>query len=165
MLPEFITYLEKNKLMEFDIMGEFESHLWNRFRLQIYVFFAQRFGLDMGYQYDMHLCVPHSTGLTEAYCELAEKKYMVRDGAEASLPESFNSDGFLNVVQYKSDRWLEIAATLMDYSDTITERESLVSQVEYTKYVFSTNYINDVLDDLLLEGLVNLKEQTITTTT
>lgn len=148
LLPEFISYLEKHNLVEFDILRTDEDGFQNRFRLQKYVFLAQRFGLGFSYRHTIYLYGPYSRTLAEDYYALAENKTEKYDGVLSKLPESFRGADFLRLVRGKSADWLEIATTLIARREFITERKALLESVADTKPGFDADFIESVLDDL-----------------
>ena len=155
MLAQFIKYLEKENLVIFDILGKDETHFRNRFRIQKYAFLAKRFGLDLPYQHSIYMYGPYSESLTNEYYALA------RDGrqyaaATPDLPESFQREGFLDLVRGRSDGWLEIATSLISKTKRITQRDVLVENTEYTKVGFTFGFIEGVLRDLEETGLLKL---------
>ena len=159
----FIAYLEKNRLVEFDILREDDIGFQNRFRLQKYVFLAQRFGLKLGYPHDMYLYGPYSSELTKAYYNIAENRDSLyneeakEESGRLLESSSFRSSDFLGFVKDRDDDWLEIATTLMSRNEAeFTEKRALVENVEYTKDVFSISYIEKVLTNLQENNLVTL---------
>jgi len=139
--------LESNDLAQFDIMGDGADQFSNRFKIQKYVFLAQRLGLKLPYKYDIYLYGPYSKQLTGAYYYLARNrdKYEMTDGG---LDESFDADRFLRVTKDKTTKWLEIAATLIDINPHCTDREELLKQVKRIKDEPEPGYISKVLCEL-----------------
>ena len=164
MLAGFIAYLEKNHLVEFDILREDDAGFRNRFRLQTYVFLARRFGLELDYPHDMYLYGPRSRKLAEDYYDIAENRDTLyneeakeESGRLLESSPSFRSSDFLSFVKDRDDDWLEIAATLMSRNEAgFTEKHDLVENVEWTKDGFSIDYIEKVLVDLQEDNLVAL---------
>ena len=153
LLSQFIKYLEENKLIEFEILGDTESCFQNRFKIQKYVFLAKRFGLELPFEHDIYLYGPYSQSLISECYVLANNRKELYDAVDAVLPESFQSQNFLNLIQDKNTDWLEIATTLMN-KNHITNREDLVENVENTKNGFTREFISGVLDDLSNTNLV-----------
>ena len=153
MLAQFIKYLEKENLVIFDILGEDETHFRNRFRIQKYAFLAKCFGLDLPYRHSIYLYGPYSGSLTADYYALAKdgRQYAA---AAPDLPESFQKEGFLDLVRDRNDGWLEIAATLISKSEQIPQRDILVRNTEHTKGGFTSGFIAGVLHDLEGTGLL-----------
>jgi len=78
------------------------SHFNNRLKLQKYVFLLRRYGIDLGYSYNYYIRGPYSPELADDYYNLPEV-----DG-EIELPEDF-----LKLIKNKSERWLELASSLV----------------------------------------------------
>ena len=164
MLEGFMAYLEKNKLVEFDMRGEDESSFGSANRLQWYVLLAKRFGLDMHYEYDMYFDGPQSRVLMDDYVKYIESHAGRPDGRMMTaqivirLPESFRSEEFLDFVKDRDDDWLEIATTLIKRSKPIPKRDNLIRNVEWTTNGFSIGYIANVLDDLQAAHVTDLEQ-------
>ncbi len=154
MLAPFIKYLEKNNLVEFDILEDTEECLQNRLKIQKYAFLAKHFGLDLPFKHEIYLYGPYSTSLTEKFYELAENPELY--DATEQLQTSFQSQDFLGLVQGKDLDWLETATTMMARNKDIKERDALVENIEYIKGGFSQEFITDVLVDLEDRNLLKL---------
>lgn len=74
----------------------------NRLKLQKYIFLLRRYGIDLGYSYNYYIRGPYSPELADDYYNLPEV-----DG-ELELPEDF-----LRLIKDKSERWLELASSLV----------------------------------------------------
>ena len=74
----------------------------NRLKLQKYVFLLRRYGVDLGYSYSYYIRGPYSPELADDYYNLPKI-----DG-ETELPEDF-----LKLIKNKSERWLELASSLV----------------------------------------------------
>ena len=164
-LEGFMAYLEKNRLVEFDMRNEDDSNFINSTtRLQRYVLLAKRFGLDMHYEYDMCLYGPQSRALMGDYLKYAENYAGSQNGRMATaqiviqLPESFRSEEFLDFVRDKDDDWLYVATTLMDRSEALPNRNDLIENVEWTTPRFSIEYIAGVLDELQAAHMIDIKQ-------
>ena len=165
MLEGFMAYLEKNRLVEFDMRNEDDSNFINSTnRLQRYVLLAKRFGLDMHYEYDMCLYGPQSRALMGDYLKYAENYAGSPNGRMATaqivirLPESFRSKEFLDFVRGRDNDWLEIATTLIKRSKPIPRRDNLIRNVEWTTNGFSIEYITSVLDELQASRMIDLEQ-------
>ena len=97
-LAGFIKALE-NIGFNFDV-----NRFNHRLKLQKYVYLARRYGIDLGYRYNLYIRGPYSP-------ELADDYYSVRVG----MPEEHVDvpENFFRLVKGKSERWLELAATLV----------------------------------------------------
>jgi len=91
----------------------------HRLKLQKYVYLARRYGIDFGYHYNLYIRGPYSP-------ELASDYYSIKEGVSeehVDVPEEF-----FKLVKGKSERWLELAATLVmikeRYPD-ISDREMI----------------------------------------
>ena len=152
-LASFIKFLEGEKLVEFDILGDSDECFENRLKLQKYVYIAQRWGLELPYTHSMYLYGPYSRTLTDDYYEIAENPDLY-DGAPRDLPPEFDREGFLRSVE-NDQRWLEIAATLIERNKEIRGHDELVKNVMGIKHWASRQRIADVLDSLERHGLVD----------
>ena len=151
-LANFIKFLENNDLVQFDIMGDGADQFSNRFKIQKYVFLAQGLGLKMPYKHDIYLYGPYSKQLTGAYYHLARNR-SAYERADGRLDESFDADRFLRVTKDKTNKWLEIAATLIDIKPHCKDRKELLKQVERIKDEPEPGYISKVLCELEDLGL------------
>jgi uncharacterized protein YwgA len=70
-------------------------------RLQKYVFLADCYGLNSGY--NIYVGGPYSEKLAEDYYSLSESP-----SSEASLPPEFRISDFIKLVDGKKPKWLEI---------------------------------------------------------
>ena len=146
-LAAFISFLKKELGYEFKIHEKFEDRL----KLQKYVFIADHFGLNSGYDFSMYVRGPYSP-------ELAEDYYRRLD-VESTLPPEFRSQDFINLVKDKDVKWLEIAATVLliyDYN-----RERGVSRDDIIKIAtsigsWSKDRVEIVLDELQGVNLICL---------
>ena len=153
MLPQFIKYLEREKLAELDILGDGDACFWNGFKIQKYAFLAKRFGLDLPYEHDIYLWGPHSQIMADECWDLAENRDRY-DGARAELPQGFRSGEFLDLVRGRSNGWLEIAATLLAVRKNIPKRDELVEITEDGKIGFTREFIDGTLRDLENANLI-----------
>ena len=67
-----MVYLDTNRLVEFNTKHEAESNFRSANRLRWYVLLAKRFGLDMGYEYDMYFDGPQFRTLMDDYITYME---------------------------------------------------------------------------------------------
>lgn len=152
-LAEFIKFLENNDLVEFDILGDGDVKFTNRLKLQKYTFLAERYGMPLGYRYDMYLYGPYSRGLTADYYSLARDPKS-NAGSSVALPDGFRREDFLRDVK-DDPGWLEVATTIIDRNGRIRERAALAENVWHMKSQFGRRYIEEVLDDLEDRRLVS----------
>uniref|UniRef100_A0A7C4VV97 DUF4065 domain-containing protein n=1 Tax=Fervidobacterium pennivorans TaxID=93466 RepID=A0A7C4VV97_FERPE len=118
-LAKIVNNLRKNLGLKLDLK-EFE----NRLRLQKYVFLLKKFGVDLGYSYNMYFYGPYSPDLAKDYYNLPETK------EEEELPREF-----YNLVKGKSSRWLELATTLIMIKDGFKsfDEEKVIQNVAKSK--------------------------------
>ena len=147
LLAGFINFLEDHNLIEFDVIGDGDRRFSNRFRIQKYVFLAQKMGLDMPYKHSIYLCGPYSKILTDDYYHLARNRseYEHADEIRRVL---FNADMFLSVTRDRDNKWLEIATTLIERKPHCADNKDLVSRVKNFKDEPEPGYIAGVLDEL-----------------
>ena len=146
MLPQFIKYLEREKLAEFKIRGGDDWHFWNRFKIQKYAFLAKRFGLDLPYEHGIRLWGPSSRTLAAECYDLEENPGRYRE-ARPELPQKFRSGEFLDFVRGRSNGWLEIATTLLSKRKSISKRDDIIENTENTKDGFTREFIDGTLRD------------------
>ena len=158
MLASFIKYLEKNDLVEFDILEDTEACLQNRIKIQMYAFLAKRLGLDLPFKHEIYLFGPYSTSMTDKYYELAENRKRLYDPIKPMSKTSFNSKDFLRLVQDKNLDWLEMAATLINKNKSITQRDDLLENAESTTNGVTRRFITGVLNYLIDVGLVKFPQ-------
>jgi len=102
---------------------KFDVNRFNhRLKLQKYVYLARRYGFDLGYHYNLYIRGPYSPELANDYYALKED--MPKEHVD--LPEDF-----FRLVKGKSERWLELAATLV----MIKERYPDISEEEMINLV------------------------------
>lgn len=152
-LASFIKYLENKGLVEFDICGPGERTLYNRFKIQQYVFLGNLFGLGLQYEYDIYLYGPRSTDLAGDCYELAENPDEYASSS-TDLPLGFRQGEFMDLIQGKDNEWLEIASTLISKRESIPARQVLLENTEFTKIGFTMEFIEDTLEELEHKGLI-----------
>ena len=154
-LASFVKFLEGEKLVEFDVLGDSDECFNNRLKLQKYVYIAQRLGLELPYKHSICLYGPYSETLRDDYYEMAENPDLY-GGASPDLPPEFDRGEFLKIVK-NDPKWLEVATTLIDHNRGIRKHDELVDNVENTKNGVELQYIEDVLIDLDKHGLVTIR--------
>ena len=112
----------------------------NRLKLQKYVFLLRRYGIDLGYSYNYYIRGPYSPELANDYYNLTKV-----DG-EIELPEDF-----LKLIKDKSERWLELASSLV----MVFEKYPRISEDEAIRIVAGSKLENP---DKLRRILRELKE-------
>lgn len=85
-----------------------------RFRIQKYVFLAQRLGLGTKYKHSRYRYGPYSTKLAKEYYLFAEDPDAYRTESEGRIPGRFRPSDFLDTVAGYDDEWLEAVTTLID---------------------------------------------------
>jgi uncharacterized protein YwgA len=110
LLP-FMKFLEKEAGFKFDV-----ENFEHRLMLQKYVFISKFLGLNLGYSHSIYLRGPYSSALAYDYYKLADyySSYM-RDYTKAL--ESLDIEKFLEVIEGKDAKWLEIASTIISVYD------------------------------------------------
>lgn len=152
-LVNFIKFLEDKDLMRFDMIRDGDTQFSNRFRIQKYVFLAQRLGLKLPYEYDIYLYGPYSTQLTDD-CHNLVRNRTNYEQVDGMLDGSFDADRFLHATRGKTRMWLEIASTLIDTKPHCTDRKQLLKQVGRIKDEPEPGYISKVLWELEELGLI-----------
>ena len=107
-LDSFLDFLGNSLNWKFN-REEFDD----RFLLQKYVFFAQKFGLDSDYSYNVYVFGAYSRELAQDYYSEELSQQTNAD----DLSDSFRSEEFVDLVRNRNARWLEIASTLTLYYD------------------------------------------------
>lgn len=153
-LAQFIKYLEANKLVDFDILGDGDECFQNRFRIQKYVFLAGMYGLNLRFRYNLYIYGPYSRDLAKEYYKIANDRDRMYSQADSSPPQGLQSGDFLGIVNGKDQDWLEIATTLLDMYARFPKRGDLVESVRRIKSGFTYGFISNVLDGLVGINLV-----------
>ena len=141
-LNEFVDFLDQNNMITKEhITDDSDEGFSNRLRIQKYVFLSRYFGLNLLYNYNMHLNGPYSKNLSRDYYKIDNSNN------NPSVLNALNRDEFLNLVQKKSDKWLELAATILHKKGTIDD-DLLLEHVAWIKCDFSDKEIEEVYSDL-----------------
>ena len=146
-LASFIKFLEDRNLIRFDVLGDGDEQFSNRFKIQKYVFLAKSMGFEMPYEYNIYLYGPYSKKLTDDYHDLARNRAEY-ERADGGLDGSLDTDRFLRVTRGRTNKWLEIAATLIERKPHCADREDLVRRVKNFKIEPEPGYISGVLRNL-----------------
>ena len=115
LLP-FMKFLEKEAGFRFAI-EKFE----HRLMLQKYVFISKFFGFNHGYPYSLYVRGPYSSTLADDYYKLADSYSSYKEDYTKELG-GFNAEKFMEVVEEKDGKWLEIAATILSVYDRYREK-------------------------------------------
>ena len=150
MLESFIRFLEEKELLNF---GKFNFEA--RLKIQKFVYLSRLFGVKWEYDYNMYRYGPYSASLAESYYELYESKNREGITNSPSMPDTFQSDEFVRLVNKKNSGWLEVAATLVDQNNRFTDGKRLVEHVESIKSHYSIDFISSVLQDLQKQRIVD----------
>jgi len=102
-LSEFVRTLERLLDWEFDL-EDFDD----RVRLQKYVFLADEFGFEHGYNYNMYHYGPYSPDVAREYYE--EEFEDQKENSRTT--DKLDSERFVDLVSDRSRVWLEVAATV-----------------------------------------------------
>lgn len=115
-LDEFLDYLQEELGWEFD-RDEFND----RFKLQKYIFFAQKMGLESNYSYNVYVFGAYSPELAQDYYsnQLSQRDF------SGNLDENFQSDDFTELIDGRDSRWLEIASTFLLYNERYDHLEQV----------------------------------------
>jgi len=136
-LIAFIKALRDNGILDFNI-----DNFNHRLKLQKYVFIARKFGLDLGYKYNLYLRGPYSPLLAEDY-------YAIKEGEVT--PKSIELDGrFVELIKNKSARWLELASTIIMIRDRyrISDPEGIISLMRITKPYATKHELLEIISEL-----------------
>lgn len=107
--------------MERELSWTFDVETFDdRLRMQKLVYLAGEFGLDHGYSYDMYLYGPYSPELANDYYE---DEFTI-PSEEEGMPPSFDLVSFLDLVEDRSVKWLEHAATAHSLHESYAEEHS-----------------------------------------
>ena len=148
-LARFIKYLASRGLIEFGPpLAPGRDGMAVVDRVQQYAYAALYFGLDMGFDFDIHATSgPAAYEMADATYRLADEDSAVYDAAEPAMPGSFREDGFLDMVSGRSVAWLDAANTILDLStDGGWDLEGLRERV-----LDLTQRDPEVVDDALVE--------------
>ena len=154
MLASFLSFLQKNGLVRIGEMSkEDEDGFQNRMKAQKYVFLASRFGLTLNYDFNSRMYGPYSTQLVNECFDMGND--FNKDMAKP-LPQTFDGEGFLRLVQGRDHEWLIIAGTILHMRPKFDDIKALLDQLEYTEPKVTRDYIEGVLADLQKNRLVDL---------
>lgn len=149
-LSSFLSLLEENMRWEFDL-----DNFDDRLRLQKYVHLAEGFGFDNPYSYGMYLHGPYSPDLAQDYySELPSS-----DPGHESL-SGFQAEKFIQFIQGRETRWLEVAATIRAHTKQYEYRveEEGLSQIVIEKTMEDKDedrqYVEEVFAELRQASLV-----------
>jgi uncharacterized protein YwgA len=154
LLP-FMKFLEREAGFRFDI-EEFE----HRLMLQKYVFISKFLGHNLGYSYSFYLRGPYSPALADDYYKLADIYSSYEEDYTKELG-GLNTEKFLNVIDGKDGKWLEIAATILSVYESYRIKFSGVELIERVistscdiKSATEAEKIHRVFEDLKRVGLI-----------
>lgn len=149
MVAPFIRWLVDRGMVDFGLVADDTNAGFDaRFRIQKYVFLAQRLGLDTKYGHSRYRYGPYSPKLAKEYYRLAEDPDAYKAESEDHIPGRFRPDDFLDTVAGRDDEWLEVATTLIDLSPQHDSPDSLIEHVMWIKGAYPKKYIGSVLDVL-----------------
>ena len=141
-LVEFASYLAHHNLIDIKrLKDESDDGFENRLKLQKYVYLAKKFGLDLGYHYNIHLYGPYSRQLTKDYYNLNPA-----DMSSAYTPRELQHEDFMSSIGDKEPKWLEIAATII-YEKNIDKNFTL-ERLYLMKWEHPPVFIDSVYADL-----------------
>jgi uncharacterized protein YwgA len=155
-LAQFIKYLEKNKLVKFDIEGESIRCSKNSFKIQKYVFLAKHFGLNVNYECDSYFFGPSSSVLADDCDELSRHRKKRYDPIKGSLPESFHSKDFLNFVKGRDINWLDTATILIDLNSDFSKRKELLECACRIASNVTKKFVITVLNEIMKNKHITL---------
>ncbi|KAF5412821.1 MAG: hypothetical protein C5S38_07790 [Candidatus Methanophagaceae archaeon] len=154
LLP-FMAFLEKEAGFQFDI-EKFE----HRLMLQKYVFISKFFGFNPGYSYSIYLRGPYSPALAGDYYNF--DCYSSYETDYTKELGGFNTAKFLELIDGKDAKWLEIAATILSVYDTYLKTfrgAELIERVIATacdiKSATDAEKIRHVFEELKRVGLID----------
>jgi len=131
-----------------------DSTLNTRIKVQKLVYLAQRkFGLEFRYSHSMYIYGPYSVGLANDYFSICD----IDDTPSGGLEGWDGMEAFLAFVKRHNDtKWLEIACTLIFTHDVdkVVRRDELLEYVHLIKNEFTTAYIAQVYDELIMGGML-----------
>jgi len=137
-LEELAGFVKALKKIGFNFNVNRFNH---RLKLQKYVFLARRYGIDLGYRFNLYIRGPYSPELANDYYSLKED--MPKEHVD--LPENF-----FKLVKGKSERWLELAATLVMIKERYPDisDEEMIDLVIGNKPFATTEELKDILKKL-----------------
>jgi len=153
----FMNFLEKEAGFKFDV-EKFE----HRLMLQKYVFISKFMGLNLGYPYSIYLRGPYSSELADDYYKLADH-YLSYTGDYTEATGSLDTKKFLEVIEGKDVKWLEIASTILSVYDRHREiisgaelEEGVISISCNIKSTIEVEKICRVFEELKESGLIDV---------
>lgn len=150
-LNDFATFLSYNNIIDSDVIKQdSDEGFSNRLKLQKLVFIAQEcFNLNLGFNFSIYRYGPYSPQLANYY--FSDAFEFVPN--HFRIPEEFDKERFLSIVNGKEDEWFEVAATLIDTKKYYPQSE-VVQAVSNIKPRYSNEYIKSVYDYLELNNLM-----------
>ena len=146
-LGAFIRFLE----------SELGREVEDRLKLQKYVFIADHFGLNSGYDFSMYVRGPYSPELAEDYLRASEMASI--NQSEAYLPSEFNKDEFVEFVRNKDKEWFEMATTVLaiyEYNKDRGISRNDIIKIATSIGSWSKDRVEIVLDELQGVNLICL---------
>jgi uncharacterized protein YwgA len=121
------------------------------------VYLAKRFGLDFPYKHSRLIEGPFSESLSDDFEHIAKNSKELYDPITSCLPESFQSQTFLEFVKSKDALWLEIAASLIMWNEDYETKDEIIEVITETKMGLKQEYATKVLEELEPFGILKLK--------
>ncbi|MBI5253635.1 MAG: hypothetical protein HY930_04465 [Euryarchaeota archaeon] len=138
-LVGFIKALERRDIINF------KADLFNhRLKLQKYIYLARKYGLDLGYNYNLYIRGPYSPGLADDYYKLS------REYIDAPL-----NDNFVSLIKGKSERWLELASTIVMVKEKYNiDNDTTIKLVKNSKSFATNEELRKIISELKLRNAI-----------
>lgn len=170
-IEKFISFIKI--LNEEGIIKRFNINTFeHRLKLQKYMFIAKYLGISDFSEYDFneYMRGPYSPNLADDYYEIEKKGLNINKEFDLDfyiwLKNSREFKALVGLVKNKDSRWLEVAATMVDFSSTVKRkaeregfseeevREILESILKNRKPFVSRKFISKVYENLKTTGVI-----------
>lgn len=156
-LLAFLRFLNEKIGFKFEV-----NNFDHRLKLQKYVFISKFLGMNFKkYTYSIYLRGPYSRSLADDYYHLEPN--LISDEEYEKYLSGFKKEKFVEVVNGKDERWLEITATLLsvykDYKRIFKGDELEKRIIETTSSIKSTASIREIkliFEELKKYGLIKI---------
>ena len=145
------------KFMGLDRGKIVSGRLENRIKAQKFVYFGQKLGLPLSYDFDLYLYGPYSSKLADDYYSMSEEEWK---SGTLNIPESVERT--LRYLRGNDTMFLEIAATLDSIravNKGVSEKKliDVVSKLKSSRLSEKNkdkNYLRNVLSDLSTHNIL-----------
>jgi uncharacterized protein YwgA len=132
----------------------FNRNFDNRLRIQKIVFLIEKKTKEFQYPYSLYLRGPYSKELAKEYYSLNTDSY-----SESDEPMSEESKKLANILSEKDNTWLEIASTIVMFSESYNTDKAVARTKEFKVDVLrsenkAADYVDSVYEDIKRLGML-----------